>query len=366
MTFSLFCSEYGNDYAISSSCWGSPAFTWIWWIIVISTYGRLGTVAVSAGAQTPSGYMVNILFAAVAERWDQYQEPLRKELDLIGLEYQLSEKLPPSEVDYIIYAPNSSIQDFSDFTNLKAVLNLWAGVEDVVKNETLKVPLARMVDEGLTRGMKEWVLGHVMRHHLGLDLHIFGQDGQWRDWSAPPLASDRNVTVLGLGALGAECAKELANVGFKVRGWSSTKKSLRNVTCHYGSEGLAKSLFESEIVVLLLPSTADTENIINTKTISYLAKGAVIINPGRGTLIDETALLKSLDAGKLGHATLDVFRQEPLPTDHLFWEHPKITVTPHIASETRPPAASQVIATNIDRFEKGKPLLYQVNFRTGY
>ena len=310
--------------------------------------------------------MINILFAATSERWDQYQEHLKKELDLIGLEYKLSEKLPPSEVDYIIYAPNSSIKDFSDFTNLKAVLNLWAGVEDVVKNKTLKVPLARMVDEGLTQGMKEWVLGHVMRHHLGTDLHIFGQDGKWRDWSVPPLAKDRNVTILGLGALGAECASTLAKVGFKVYGWSSTEKSVENVICHHGFEGLEKSLFGSEIVVLLLPSTADTENIINEKTLSYLEKNAVIINPGRGTLIDEKALLKSLDDGKLAHATLDVFRQEPLPADHPFWQHPKITVTPHIASETKPQTASQVIAANILRFEKGKPLLYQVNFETGY
>ena len=145
-----------------------------------------------------------------------------------------------------------------------------------------------------------------------------------------------------------------------------TKKSIDHVICHHGFEGLEKSLIGSEIIILLLPSTADTENIINTKTISYLAKNAIIINPGRGTLIDEIALLKSLNDGKLAHATLDVFRQEPLPADHLFWQHPKITVTPHIASETRPKTASQVIATNIDRFEKGKPLLYQVNFETGY
>ena len=310
--------------------------------------------------------MINILFAAFTERWDQYQQPLRKELDLLGLKYKLSEKLPPSEVDYIIYAPNSSIKDFSVFTNLKAVLNLWAGVEDVVNNKTLKVPLARMVDEGLTQGMKEWVLGHVMRYHLGIDLHIFGQDGKWRDWSTPPLASHRNVTILGLGVLGAECANALAKVGFKVRGWSLTQKSISNVICHHGFKGLEKSLFGSEIVVLLLPSTAATENIINTKTISYLSKNAVLINPGRGTLIDETALLKSLDDGKLAHATLDVFRQEPLPADHLFWQHPKITVTPHIASETRPKTASQVIAININRFEKGRPLLNQVNFEAGY
>ena len=310
--------------------------------------------------------MINILFSAVSENWDQYQGPLKKELDLIGLKYKLAKKLPPSDVDYIIYAPNSSIKDFSAFINLKAVLNLWAGVENVVKNKTLTVPLARMVDEGLTQGMKEWVLGHVMRHHLGIDLHIFGQDGLWRDWSGPPLASSRTVTILGLGALGAECASALAKLGFKVRGWSLTKKSINNVTCYHGVEGLEKSLFGSEIVVLLLPSTANTENIINLKTISFLSKNAIIINPGRGTLIDEKALIKSLDDGKLAHATLDVFRQEPLPADHLFWRHSKVTVTPHIASETRPSTASRVIATNIKRFEKGKPLLYQVNFEAGY
>ena len=310
--------------------------------------------------------MINILFAAVTERWDQYQKPLRKELDLTGLEYKLSKKLPPSKVDYIIYAPNSAIKDFSVFTNLKAVLNLWAGVEDVVKNETLKVPLARMVDKGLTQGMKEWVLGHVMRYHLNIDLHIFGQDGLWRDWSAPPLASNRTVTILGLGALGAECANTLAKVGFKVRGWSLSKKEINNVKCYHGIKELENSLVGSEIVVLLLPATANTENIINTKTISHLSDNAIIINPGRGTLIDEKALLKSLDEGKLAHATLDVFREEPLPADHQFWQHPKITVTPHIASETRPRTASQVIATNIDRFEKGKPLLYQVNINSGY
>jgi glyoxylate/hydroxypyruvate reductase A len=310
--------------------------------------------------------MINILFAAATERWDQYQGPLKKELDLKGIDYKLAKKLPESEVDYIIYAPNSSIKDFSVFTNLKAVLNLWAGVEDVVKNKTLKVPLARMVDKGLTQGMKEWVLGHVMRHHLGIDLHIFGQDGQWRDWSTPLLASERTITILGLGALGAECANTLAKIGFKVRGWSLTKKSIDNVACYHGFDGLEKSLFGSEIVVLLLPSTTDTENIINQKTISFLSKNAIIINPGRGTLIDEKALLKSLDDGKIAHATLDVFRQEPLPADHLFWRHAKITVTPHIASETKPSTASQVIATNIDRFEKGKPLLYQVNFDAGY
>ena len=118
--------------------------------------------------------------------------------------------------------------------------------------------------------------------------------------------------------------------------------------------------------MLLLPATNETENIINQKTINYLSNKAVIINPGRGPLIDEEALLEGIENGKIGHATLDVFREEPLPENHVFWAHPKITVTPHIASETRPETASKVIATNIDRFEKGQPLLNQVDFKAGY
>jgi len=142
-------------------------------------------------------------------------------------------------VDYIIYAPNSGLTDFTPYTRLKAVLNLWAGVEDVVGNATLKVPLARMVDEGLTEGMVEYVTGHVLRHHLGMDTHIHGQDGRWRDDSTPPLARDRSVAVLGLGVLGTACAQALAALNFPTHGWSRSAKSIPGVTCHHGADRLA-------------------------------------------------------------------------------------------------------------------------------
>ena len=282
-----------------------------------------------------------------------------------GIKARLSPDMPADEVDYIVYAPNSAVQDFTPFTRAKAVLNLWAGVEDVVGNTTLRIPLARMVDEGLTQGMVEWVTGHVLRHHLNTDLHVLNQDGVWRR-DFPPLASDRPVTILGLGALGQACAKALAGLGFRVSGWSRSAKDVPGITCLHGDNGLHQALETAEIVVLLLPFTPQTENIINARTLALMPKGAVIINPGRGPLIDDAALLKALDKGQIGHATLDVFREEPLPPEHPFWAHEKVTVTPHIASETRAKTAAEVIAENVRRGEAGEPFLHLVDRDLGY
>ncbi len=308
---------------------------------------------------------VNVLFAARPERWETYEAPLRTALSEAGVEANLVTEMPAHEVDYIVYAPNSGVEDFAPFTRAKAVLNLWAGVEDVVGNPTLHLPLARMVDHGLTQGMVEWVTGHVLRHHLGMDAHILGQDGIWRK-DVPPLAPDRRVSILGLGALGQACASALGRLGFAMTGWSRSQKEIDGVTCLSGEQGLRSALQVADILVLLLPLTGDTENILNRETLAYLPRGAVIVNPGRGPLIDDEALLAALDSGDVGHATLDVFREEPLPPEHPYWAHPRVTVTPHIASETRPKTASQVIAENIRRGEAGEPFLHLVDRDLGY
>jgi glyoxylate/hydroxypyruvate reductase A len=306
-----------------------------------------------------------VLFAALYERFEQYQAPLTKAFNDRGLSVHLAIDLDPSCVDYIVYAPNSDVQDFTPYTRCKAVLNLWAGVESVVHNITLTQPLARMVDVGLTDGMVEWVTGHVLRHHLGMDAHIHGQDGLWRS-DVPPLAKDRIVTVLGLGELGSACAKMLCRFGFQVRGWSKSEKTIEGIDCFACATGLHDALKGAQIVVLLLPNTPETEDTLNAKTIAGLARGAFVINPGRGTLINDQDLLNALDSGHVAHATLDVFRVEPLPIDHPFWAHPNVTVVPHKASETRPDTASQVIAENIFRCENGAPLLHIVDRAAGY
>lgn len=308
-----------------------------------------------------------IRFAAAYERWDEYEAPLRAALDARGLggARLSSDPLPPEEVDYVVYAPNSDIQDFTPYTRLKAVLSLWAGVEDVVENRTLTVPLARMVDPGLTEGMVEWVTGHVLRHHLNIDHCLAHQAGDWVR-HVPPLARNRPVTVLGLGELGRACAGALAALNFPVTGWSRRSREVPGIRCFAGAEGLRDALLGAEIVVLLLPDTPATENVLNARTLALLAPEAALVNPGRGTLIDDEALLEALDAGQVGHATLDVFRQEPLPPDHPFWAHPRVTVTPHIASETRAETAAGVIAENIRRGEAGEPFLFLVDRAAGY
>ena len=304
--------------------------------------------------------MTTVLFAAPA-LWDEYQTELPKALAEAGVEATVVTDATPEAVDYIVYAPASPLQDFTPYGRAKAVLSLWAGVERIVGNATLTQPLCRMVDPGLTEGMVEWVVGHALRHHLGMDRHIVNPGHVW-DPTCPPLARERPVAVLGMGALGAACATALRALNFPVTGWSRTAKP----GCGHGEDGLRQALSTAQIVVLLLPKTPETENLLNAERLALLPEGAVILNPGRGALIDDAALLAALDRGQICHATLDVFRVEPLPPDHPYWSHPRVTVTPHIAADTRSYSAARVIAENIRRGEAGEPFLHLVDRVRGY
>ena len=309
--------------------------------------------------------MITALFSATDSTWDKFSAPLRGAFDAAGLAVDLTRDSPPETVEYIIYAPNSTLQDFSAYTNLKAVLSLWAGVETAVHNPTLKVPFARMVSDGLSEGMVEWCVGHVLRHHLGMDRDICRSDAVWEP-VIPPLARDRPVTVLGLGALGEAVARALVALNFPVAGWSRSAKEIDGMRCFSGESGLSVALQDAQIVILLLPMTSQTENVLNKDRLAQLARGAYVINPGRGPLIDDDALLAALDSGHIAHATLDVFRTEPLPANHPFWAHPSVTVTPHIASDTRADTAAEMIAENMRRGEAGEPFLNLVDRAAGY
>jgi len=304
--------------------------------------------------------MPTVLFAAPS-LWPEYRDALPAALAEAGIDATLVTEAAPEMVDYIVYAPSSPLQDFTPYTRTRAVLNLWAGVERITGNPTLTQPLTRMVDPGLTEGMVEWVTGHTLRHHLGMDRHIVNPGHVW-DPTCPPLARERPVTILGMGALGSACATALRALNFPVTGWSRTAKP----GCLHGEDGLAQALATAQILVTLLPKTPETENLMNADRLALLPQGAVILNPGRGPLIDDDALLAALDAGQIGHATLDVFRVEPLPQDHPFWTHPRVTVTPHIAADTRALTASKVIAENIRRGEAGEPFLHLVDRARGY
>lgn len=305
-----------------------------------------------------------ILISAPKDVVAQFQPAIAKALACAGVPAHIAPDLAPETVDYIIFAPNGMIADFTPFARARAALSLWAGVDKVLDNPTLTLPLARMVDPGQREGMIEYVTAHVLRHHVGMDRYITSSQG-W-DQVAPPLARDRKVAVLGLGELGGACASALATLNFNTHGWSRRPRTLPGVTTHSGGDGLNDALTGADIVVCLLPTTPQTENVLNAATLALLAPGSVVINPGRGSLIDDTALIAALDSGALGHATLDTFRVEPLPEDHAFRAHPKVTVSPHVASLVREETSAAVIAENIRRGEAGEPFLHLVNRQAGY
>ncbi|GFE50615.1 glyoxylate/hydroxypyruvate reductase A [Roseobacter cerasinus] len=307
---------------------------------------------------------INVLFAAREGSWPNYEAPLNAAFEDLGLKVDLARTHAPKDVDYIVYAPNAPLQDFTPFHRAKAVLNLWAGVDAIVRNPTLNLPLARMVDPGMTTSMTEWVAGHVMRYHLGIDRYVVNPNQNWAP-HVPPLASERQIAILGMGALGSAVAEMLMRLGFHVTGWSRRPKD-SSIPMHHGADGLRAALSCADMVVLLLPDTPATANTLNPETLAWLPKGAFVINPGRGPLIDDQALIAALDDGHIAGATLDVFRTEPLPQEHPFWAHPKVTVTPHVAAETRPITAARVIAENVRRGEAGEPFLHLVDRDSGY
>lgn len=273
----------------------------------------------------------------------------------------------PAKADYIIYEANGPVQDFTPYRNLKGVLSLWAGVENILKREPPEdVPLVRMVDEGLTLGMIDYVMGQVLRHHLDIDRYI--DTSPIAEWEAdfPPLARERTVGVLGLGELGRPCAERLAQHGFRVIGWSRTPKEIPGVECRTGDFALDETIAEAEILVLMLPFTPETHRILNARRIALMPLDACLVNPARGQLIDHVALLEALHARLIRHATMDVFDTEPLPPNDPYWTEPRVTVTPHIASVTRPETASRALIAQIARRERGEPFEHVVDRARGY
>lgn len=300
---------------------------------------------------------MKVRFSAAPGAWDEWAAPLRDACP----EMELAQEGDPASFDAIIYAPGGDIADFSPYVNARLVQSLWAGVERIVGNATLTQPLARMVDPGLAAGMAEYCTGWTLRAHLEMDR--YSQDGVWRNGQVPPLAAERPVTILGMGELGRAVARHLTAIGFPVTGFSRSGAPVERVTV---TDDLDLALARAQVLISLLPDTPGTRSLLDASRLARLPRGAWIVNPGRGTVLDDAALLAALDAGHLGHAVLDVFRTEPLPPDHPFWAHPKVTVTPHIAADTRPATAAPVAAANLRAAMEGRPVAHLVDRSRGY
>lgn len=281
--------------------------------------------------------------------------------------------LDPASVTYVI-AAKPPPGEIARYPNVKAVLSLWAGVDHITADPDFPthLPIARMVESGLTNGMREFVMAQVLAAHLKLPDYLNLQRQQlWKPeirgpHGTEPLVEDVTVGILGLGVMGQACARALAGFGFPVVGWARSAKDIPGVESLRGDDGLESLLSRSRILVNLLPRTDATEDILNADLLAKLPEGAYLINVGRGEHLVEADLLQALDSGQLSGATLDVFREEPLPGKHPFWTHPAITVTPHIASITRVRTGVGRLRAAIESFERGETPEGMIDPKAGY
>ena len=272
----------------------------------------------------------------------------------------------PAQIDVaLVWRPPPG--ELARYPNLRAILSLGAGIDGLIADPDLPdVPIARMVDPSLTRTMTEYVLLAVLRHHREFDRFERAQRAREWAYAFPPQASERRVGVMGLGELGGAAARQLVAHGFQVLGWSRTPKALDGVVSYAGRSELHNFLHRTDILVCMLPLTAETVGILDAATFAALPHGAYVINVARGQHLVEADLIEALDSGHLGGATLDVFREEPLPQGSPLWSHPKMLITPHVASYSVPATAADGVVANIRRALAGEPLLHQVDRARGY
>lgn len=286
----------------------------------------------------------------------------------------LLERLPDAEfivardsgnpqVDYLVaWKPPASI--FEEQRSLQGIVNLGAGVDALLQNPALprELPIVKLRDAGMGELIGDYARYGVM--HFQRDFDRYRRQQAASEWREIPVVDkpDWPVGVLGLGAIGTRVAQMLAADGYPVHGWSRSPKAIDGLSCHHGDDGLDTLLRQVKTLVTLLPDTPATRHLINRETLAKLPAGASLVNPGRGTLIDEPALLEALGDGMSGEngeghlrgALLDAFPNEPLAADSPLWRHPRILITPHMAGPTPIGAAADQVADALDAMSKGK------------
>lgn len=263
---------------------------------------------------------------------------------------------------------NHPLGAFQEFPNLKCISSMGAGADHILKDPAIPadVTITRIKDNNLTRDMGTFVLSLVLNHLRGLATYKDKQ--QAHTWKPKRYTRPEEVTVgiMGIGELGGHVAQLMRQLGCKACGWASSGKTMEGVQVFAGPTEFSAFLAQTNILVCLLPLTPDTANILNKHTLSQLPKGAFLINVARGEHLVEEDLLELLETGHLSGASLDVFRQEPLPAEHPFWSHPRISITPHIASITDPGSVVDQVLENYDRLQAAQPLQNIVSRTRGY
>ncbi len=256
----------------------------------------------------------------------------------------------------------------SQYPNLKYIASSGAGVDYIFADETTPkhLPVTRVIDTMLASDMSEYVIAVIFSFLKHLNRYRVDQyDKVWKPRQYHRI-SDFTVGIMGLGALGTVLAKDLLHFGFKTQGWSNSKKVLPGLTSFEGKTEFNSFLSSSQILVCLLPLTSETNGILNSTLFAQLPKGAYVINAARGGHLVDQDLIDAIDNGHISGATLDVFHQEPLSTEHPFWAHEKIHITPHYASVSDTNSVVPQILENYRRMQQGEPLLNLVSQMKGY
>ena len=297
-----------------------------------------------------------------AEAW---AAALRHELPDLTVDAGVAPQRPEAVRWALVWRPPPG--GLAQCSRLEAIFSLAAGVEALLADPTLPdVPLCRMVDPGLTATVVDYAHLVVLRAHREFPRFAELQaERRWRQ-TTPRLAGEVTVAVLGLGELGGAVAGRLAGHGYRVRGWSRRPKSIEGVRTASGPDGLAACVRDADVVLGLLPATPATRDLFDAAFFAAMKPGATFANLGRGDQLVDTDLLAALDRGQVERAVLDVFRDEPLPSAHPFWGHPRVLVTPHVAGSTLPTTGAPVVADNIRRARAGRPLRHVVDRERGY
>lgn len=312
---------------------------------------------------------MNLMFISNEDRVDAWCGHLQAELPELNFYAwpQDADAIDPLDVDYVLaWKPSPGV--IKRFPNIKAILSLGAGIDGITCDPELPTnkPVARLVDTSLTQGMTHYIVYWTIHHHRDMDKYQAFEAS--KTWTQLPqaIAANRKVGILGLGELGTAAGRALSSLHFDVAGWSRSEKKIDGITSYFGVDGLSDFLARSEILICLLPLTDATTGIINSKLLNQLPKNAVFINCARGGHVVDDDLLAALDQGHLSKVVLDVFNTEPLPSDHPYWDHPKVTMTPHIAALTAPHSGAGYVAENIRRIERGEVPMNLIDLANGY